>query len=84
MVRVMPSRSANSRAGWRVWVLLATTIRRLTSGVKAVVGIGAPRLASWSHMLTGRPSTIGSPGAATRWSGSRCGVRVTQWRSLAG
>ena len=76
ILRLIPNWWANSRAGKRVWVLQATTTRRLTSGVSRVFGMGAPRLSKSCHILLGSPSMIGSVGVAMRLSGTRCGMEL--------
>ena len=76
ILRLTPNRWANSRAGMRVWVLQATTTRRLTSGVSRVFGMGVPRLSNSCHILLGSPSMIGSVGVAIRVSGIRCGMEL--------
>lgn len=72
----LDNRSRSIRAGKRVWVLQATTTRRLTSGVSRVFGMGAPRLSKSCYILLGSPSMIGSVGVAMRLSGIRCGVEL--------
>lgn len=76
ILRLTPNRWANSRAGMRVWVLQATTTRRLTSGVSRVFGMGVPRLSNSCHILLGSPSMIGSVGVAIRLSGTRCRMEL--------
>lgn len=76
ILRLTPNWWANSRAGMRVWVLQATTTRRLTSGVSRVFGMGVPRLSNSCHILLGSPSMIGSVGVAIRVSGTRCGMEL--------
>ena len=76
ILRLIPNWWANSRAGMRVWVLQATTTRRLTSGVSRVFGMGVPRLSNSCHILLGSPSMIGLVGVAIRVSGTRCGMEL--------
>lgn len=76
ILRLIPNWWANSRAGKRVWVLQATTTRRLTSGVSRFFGMGAPRVSKSCHILLGSPSMIGSVGAAMRLSEIRCGMEL--------
>ena len=76
ILRLIPNWWANSRAGKRVWVLQATTTRRLTSGVSRVFGMGVPRVSKSCHILLGSPSMIGSVGVAMRLSGTRCGMEL--------